>query len=112
MLLPPSLHEWVEQDDLVHFIIDSLETINLSSALGNERGTGDREYPPAMMLALLIYCYAQGIFSSLKIERSTYQHVSVRYLAANHHPDHDTIPEFRRMNGASLKQVCEDLPRL
>ncbi len=77
MLLPPSLHEWVEQDDLVHFIIDSLETINLSSALVNERGTGDREYPPAMMLALLIYCYAQGIFSSRKIERATYQHVSV-----------------------------------
>lgn len=112
MLLPPSLHEWVEQDDLVHFIIDSLETMNLSTAVVNERGTGDREYPPAMMLALLIYCYAQGIFSSRKIERATYQHVSVRYLAANHHPDHDTIAEFRRKNGALIKQVFVELLRL
>jgi len=112
MLLPPSLHEWVEQDDLVHFIIDSLETMNLSTALVNERGSGDREYPPAMMLALLIYCYAHGIFSSRKIERATYQHVSVRYLAANHHPDHDTIAEFRRKNAALIKQAFVELLRL
>jgi len=112
MLLPPSLQEWVEQDDLVHFVIDSLETMNLSTALVNERGSGDREYPPAMMLAVLIYCYANGIFSSRKIERATYQHVSVRYLTANHHPDHDTIAEFRRKNAALIKEVFVELLRL
>ena len=112
MLLPPSLQEWVEQDDLVHFIVDSLEAMNLSSAVVNGRGSGDREYPPAMMLALLIYCYANGIFSSRKIERATYQNVSARYLAANHHPDHDTIAEFRRKNAALIKEAFVQLLRL
>src|ERR1044072_6296835 len=105
MLLPPSLKEWVQQDDLVHFLIDCVEAMNVAGAVINERGTGNEQYPPNMMLALLIYCYANGIFSSRKIEKATYQQVSVRYITANHHPDHDTIAEFRRKNGADRKST-------
>jgi len=64
----------------------------------NERGTGYAQYPPSMMLALLIYCYANGIFSSRRIERATYRDLGVRFLTGDTHPDHDTICSFRRQN--------------
>src|SRR5688572_30910223 len=91
LLLPPDLRDWVQEDDLVHFLVDGLAVLDLSAAAVNVRGTGSAQYPPSMMLGLLIYSYANGIFSSRQIERATYQNVSVRYLAANTHPDHDTI---------------------
>src|SRR5262249_47517966 len=96
MLLPPDLKDWVAKDDLVRFILDAVETCDLGLAKVNPRGSGDRQYPPSMMLSLLIYCYGQGLFSSRAIERATHSHVSVRYLCANEHPDHDTIATFRR----------------
>ena len=64
----------------------------------NERGTGDAQYPPSMMLALLIYCYANGVFSSRRIERATYRDLGVRFLTGDTHPDHDTVCSFRRQN--------------
>jgi transposase len=103
MLLPPDLRDWVAKDDVVRFIIDAVEMCDLSKARINERGTGDAQYPPGMMLGLLIYCYAHQMFSSRKIERATYHHVSVRYLCGNEHPDHDTIASFRRHNGVLLE---------
>ena len=112
MLLPPSLQDWIPQGDMVHFIVDWLETLDVSAAEVNERGCGSQQYPPAMMLGLLIYCYAHGIFSSRKIEQATYQNVSVRYLTANHHPDHDTIAEFRRRNGDLIRLGFVELLRL
>jgi hypothetical protein len=65
-----------------------------------------------MMLALLIYAYAQGMFSSRQIERATYQQVSLRYLCANLHPDHDTICKFRRENRELLKAVFAQVLKL
>jgi transposase len=98
MLLPPDLRDWVAQDDMVHFVITAVEGMRLSGLKVNERGTGSEQFPPRMMLALLIYCYANGIFSSRRIERATYRDVAVRYLTADTHPDHDTICTFRREN--------------
>lgn len=98
LLLPPSLQEWVPEDDLVHFVIEAVEGLALPSLRVNSRGTGSAQYPPKMMLELLIYCYANGIFSSRRIERATYRDISVRYLTADTHPDHDTIAAFRRAN--------------
>jgi transposase len=95
MLLPCDLREWVGADDLVHFVVEALQGVELPDKAA-KRGSGSEEYPPLMMLALLIYCYATGVFSSRKIERFTYESVSVRYLCANTHPDHDTIATFRR----------------
>ena len=112
MLLPPDLRDWVQQDDLVHFLVDALPLLDVSVARVNLRGTGSEQYPPAMMLGLLTYCYANGQFSSRQIERATYQHLSVRYLAANTHPDHDTIAKFRRENGALLRSVFVQLLQL
>jgi transposase len=109
MLLPVDLRDWVANDDLAHFILDALALVDLSAAACNQRGTGSEQYPPGMMLGVLIYCYAQGFFSSRVIERATYQHLAVRYLAGNTHPDHDTIASFRRQNGALLRSVFVQL---
>lgn len=98
MFLPPDLRDWVAEDDLVHFVIQAVERLPLSTFCVNHKGCGDEQYPPHMMLALLIYCYANGIFASRRIERATYRDVAVRYLTADLHPDHDSICTFRRKN--------------
>ena len=86
MLLPPDLRDWVDESDLVHFVLEAVDRLLLSEFKINQRGTGDRQFPPHMMLALLIYSYANGIFSSRKIERASYRDVAVRYLTANRRP--------------------------
>jgi transposase len=105
MLLPPDLRDWVPEDDLVHFIIEAVQRLALDDFQVNHRGTGDRQFPPHMMLALLIYCYANGLFSSRKIERATHRDVAVRFLTGNTHPDHDTICKFRRENFAAFSKA-------
>ena len=91
MLFPPDMRDWVRKDDMVHFVIEAVEQMDLRVARVNERGSGSEQYPPSMMTALLIYCYAHGIFSSRKIETASYRDVAVRYLTGDTHPDHDTI---------------------
>ena len=98
LLLPFDLRDWVAGDDLVHFIVEASERIGISAFHVSQTGSGKAQYHPRMMLALLVYCYANGIFSSRRIEQATYRHVSVRYITANTHPDHDTIAKFRREN--------------
>jgi transposase len=98
MLLPPDLRDWVPRNHLVHFLIEAVEQLDVRTARINERGSGSDQYPPAMMLGLLIYRYASGVFSSRRIEQSTYDSVAVRLLCADTHPDHDTICAFRRGN--------------
>jgi hypothetical protein len=78
----------------------------------NTRGSGSKQYPPRMMLALLIYCYSNGVFASRRIERATYRDVAVRYLTGDTHPDHDTICEFRRENGKVVKEAFVEVLRL
>jgi transposase len=111
MLLPPSLRDWLPPDHLVHVIMDAVEQLDLSRAQVNPRGSGDAQYPPGMLLGLLIYSYATGTFSSRAIERNSHDQVPVRYLCGDTHPDHDTICEFRRRNGElfahSFAQVIE-----
>lgn len=98
LLLPPDLRDWIPADDMVHFVIHAVEQVDMSHFKVSMRGRGSAQYHPRMMLALLVYCYANGVFSSRRIERATYQNVAVRYLCADTHPDHDTIATFRRMN--------------
>jgi transposase len=90
-------------------VIEAVERVAIGTFDVNERGTGSAQYHPRMMLALLIYCYANGIFSSRRIERATFRDIGVRLVAANQHPDHDTIATFRRRNfeavAASFLQV-------
>src|SRR5438477_3865345 len=103
MFLPCDLREWVPCDHIVHFILDAVEQIPTTHFQVNDRGTGSEQYPPGMMLALLIYCYATGRFGSRTIEAATYCEVAVRYLCANCHPDHDTICAFRVANPAAFR---------
>lgn len=104
LLLPPNLRDWVPADHLVHFIVDAVGVLELRQLKVNERGTGSEQYPPAMLLGLLIYSYATGVFSSRRIEQSTYDSVPVRVLTADTHPDHDTLCAFRRENQALLAE--------
>ena len=112
MLLPPDLREWVPEDDLVHFVIEAVDRLPLESFRVNHRGTGDKQFPPHMMLALLIYSYANGLFSSRKIERATHRDVAIRYLTAGTHPDHDTICKFRRENLEAFRESFVDVLEL
>jgi transposase len=110
MLLPPDLREWVPDNHVVHFIIDAVDRLPESGFLFNHRGTGEDQYPPRMILALLIYCYATGRFSSRKIEEATYSDVIVRYICGGDlHPDHDTLCTFRRKNGELFNKAFVDV---
>ena len=70
MFLPPDLRDWVAEDDLVHFVITAVERLPICTFALNHKGCGDEQYPPHMRLALLLYCYANGLFSSRRIERA------------------------------------------
>lgn len=98
LLLPVDMREWVPKGDLSHFVLAAVERVSLEQFEYNERGTGNAQYHPRMMLALLIYCYANGVFGSRRIERATYRDIGARYITADRHPDHDTICKFRREN--------------
>jgi transposase len=102
MFLPYDLRDWVPADHIVHFILDAVEQIPTAHFSVNQRGTGSEQYPPTMMLALLIYCYVTGRFGSRTIEAATHSDVAVRYLCANHHPDHASICAFRTANKAAF----------
>jgi transposase len=104
LLLPPDLRDWVPASHLAHFIIDAVEALDLRQVNVNTRGTGDAQYPPTMLLGLLVYSYATGTFGSRRIEQSTYDNIAVRLLTADTHPDHDTICTFRRENKALLSE--------
>ena len=98
MLLPPDLREWVPAADPARLVVELVEQLDSSSAAVNHAGTGSEQFPPPMMLALLLYSYSHGVFSSREIERSTYVDIGVRFVCGDTHPDHDTICRFRRAN--------------
>ena len=101
-LLPPSVDEWLPQKHLARFIVEVIDGLDLRAMSGDYRGSGSASYHPRMLLGLLVYGYATGVFSSRKLERATYDSVAFRFIAANDHPDHDTIASFRRR---FLKQI-------
>jgi transposase len=95
-LLPPSVDEWLPERHLARFVVEVIEGLELRPMSGSYRGSGSAPYHPKVLLGLLVYGYATGVFSSRKIERATYDSVAFRFIAANDHPDHDTIAVFRR----------------
>ncbi len=95
-LLPPSVEDWLPEDHLARFIVEAMERIDLSPLTRAYAGRGSAAYHPEVLLSLLFYGYANGVFSSRKIERATYDSVAFRYLGAGSHPDHDTLATFRR----------------
>ena len=86
-------------------------SLDLSGLIGVYRGTGSAAYHPTMLLTLLIYGYATGTYSSRRIEQATYDSLAFRYIAANTHPDHDTLCAFRKrflkeIEGLFVQVLC------
>ncbi|MGP0003076.1 MAG: IS1182 family transposase [Acetobacteraceae bacterium] len=95
-LMPPSVDEWLPERHLARFIVEAVEGLDLRGMSGSYRGSGSASYHPTVLLSILVYGYATGLFSSRKLERATYDSVAFRFIAGNEHPDHDTIATFRR----------------
>ena len=95
-LLPPSVDEWLPEKHLARFVAEVIDSLDLSAMSNSYRGLGSASYHPKLLLGVLVYGYATGVFSSRKLERATYDSVAFRFIAANDHPDHDTIAAFRR----------------
>ena len=105
LLLPPSLRDWLPEKHLAHFLADVVESLDLGtiySSYEEKDGRGQAAYAPALMVRLLVYGYCMGIYSSRKIESKTYEDVAFRYLAADEHPDHATLAEFRQRHLEAL----------
>jgi transposase len=113
-LLPPSLLEWVPEDHLVWTILGAVEEMDLSAFYEGYRadGHGRPAYDPKMMLALLLYAYAQGNRSSRRIERACREDVAYMVITAMRVPDHSTIAEFRRRHESALGEVFNETLRL
>jgi transposase len=95
-LLPPSVDEWLPEKHLARFVVEVIDGLELTTMCKSYRSTGSACYHPALLLGILVYGYATGMFSSRKLERATYDSVAFRFIASNDHPDHDTIATFRR----------------
>ncbi len=114
-LLPPSLTEWLPADHLAFFVSDVVDSLDLSAIMAEyqkDELRGRPGYNPAMLTKLLIYGYAQGKTSSRQLERATYEEVPYRVLAANQHPDHDSIAAFRKRHLRALGGLFTQVLRL
>ena len=95
-LLPPSVDDWLTQDHLARFVVEVIDGLDLSNLTRQYAGRGSKAHHPATLLAILVYGYCTGVFSSRKLEMATFDSVAFRYIAAGSHPDHDTLATFRR----------------
>jgi transposase len=114
-LLPPSLQDWLPENHLARFVADVVSQLDLNEIYDHyERkdGRGLAAYHPEMLTRLLLYGYATGESSSRRIEQATYDNVAFRYLAADQHPDHDTIASFRQQHLESLGRLFVQALRL
>jgi transposase len=102
-LLPPSVQDWLPERHLARFVVEIVSKLDLHELTMPYAGVGSEAFNPEMLLALLFYGYATGVFSSRKLEKATYDSLAFRYIAANTHPDHDTIATFRKRFLKQLK---------
>lgn len=104
-LLPPSVDEWVEGRHLARFVVDVVDQLDLGALEGRYSGRGKKAYHPSVLVAVLFYGYATGVYSSRALERASYDSVAFRFICANLHPDHDTLAEFRKSFRAELSAL-------
>lgn len=110
LLLPPSLADWVPEGHLARMVGDLVDTLDLSAI--EESYTEERGYPPydpRLMVKLLLYGYATGVYSSRRIARALSDSVAFRFLAAGNEPDFRTINEFRRRHLQALSGLFEQV---
>ncbi len=104
-LFPPSIQDWLPEAHLARFVVEIVSQLNLRTLTETYAGKGFKAYHPEILLSLLFYGYATGVFSSRKIEQATYDSVAFRFISANTHPDHDTIATFRKRFLEELKPL-------
>jgi transposase len=107
-LFPPAMRDWLEEDHLVYRLLDvvgSLDIRSISHSIDAKDGRGTRPYNPRMMLALLLYSYMNGIYSSRQIAAATYERIDFRVLTGDQHPFHTVINEFRLRHLDALPQL-------
>src|SRR5919108_1005517 len=111
LLLPPSLREWLPDDHLAWFVIDAGAQFDLAAFYSAYRadGHGRAAHDPAMMVALLLYCYALGERSSRRLERRCVEDVATRVICANRAPDHTTIARFRQRHETALAELFSEV---
>ena len=91
LLFPPSLHDWLPEGHLARFLLDVVSALDLSAiykSYQDKDGRGQAAYAPEMMVRLLLYGYARGVYSSRKMQTRTFEDVAFRYLSVDQHPDH------------------------
>jgi len=108
-LLPPSVDEWLPKEHVARYVAEVVEALDLSAMTRCYAGRGSDAHHPTVLVALLIYGYATGTYSSRKIEAATYDSLAFRYIAGNTHPDHDTLATFRKRSIGELKQLFVQL---
>ena len=116
LLLPPSLREWVPEGHLAHFVADSVDALDLQALYARyerrEDGRGQLAYEPRLLLKVLIYAYAVGLFSSRKIAKAVEELVPLRYLAAGHLPSHRTLARFRQEHSEQFQGLFVQVVRI
>ena len=108
-LFPPSVHDWLPERHLARFVVEVVDGLDLSAMSRSYRGSGSAPYHPSVLVGLLVYGYATGVFSSRQLERATFDSVAFRFVASNQHPDHDTIASFRRRFLPRLEALFVDV---
>jgi transposase len=104
-LMPPSVQDWLPEPHLARFVVEVVSKLDLHELKMPYTGVGSEAFNPEMLLAMLFYGYATGVFSSRKLEQATHDSIAFRYIAANTHPDHDTIAAFRKRFLKQLKPL-------
>jgi transposase len=108
-ILPPCVQDYVPEDHLARFVVELVDQLDLQSLSAVYAGKGKRPYHLAMLLALLFYGYATGVFSSRKLEKATTDSMAFKYICANENPDHDTINRFRKRFGKEIEGLFVEL---
>jgi transposase len=106
-LMPCALQEWLPQGHLAYFISDTVDSLNLSAFHARYAGGGSRNQPfhPVMLVKVLVYAYATGVFSSRKIAKKLHEDVAFRVLGADNFPAHRTIRDFRALHLAEFTDL-------
>ena len=100
-----TLREALPLNHLARFVVDVIAQLDLSRIYAGYAPLGGIAFAPEILLGLLFYGYATGVFSSRKIERATYEHIPFRFIASGLHPDHDTIAHFRKTFLAEIQEL-------
>lgn len=113
-LLPSALQDWLPQGHLAYFISDTVDSLNLSAfhARYAEGGPRNQPFHPAMMVKILVYAYATGVFSSRKIAKKLHEDVAFRVLGADNFPAHRTIRDFRALHLSEFTELFTQVVRL